>query len=647
MHQIKDLHYAIGDRKLLNGVSWAIQPTQRVALIGPNGAGKTTLFRIVIGEIEPHSGTVLKPKAFRIGYLPQEETELLGGSILQTVLEGQKEVAALEKKIEELHRALDTSPGEQKNLLDQLGTVEHRYEALGGYRLEVEAKAILSGLGFYERDFSDPLVNLSGGWRMRVYLARLLIQKPDMLLLDEPTNHLDLPALEWLEQYLLQFSGSVVLVSHDRFFIDRLARGIYELDRGQLVHFPGNYHAYEKQKKQREDLQLKKWEEQREERKRQERFIERFRYKNTKASQVQSRIKMLEKMEEIEILPPARRLNFSIAVETSSYKDVLMIEDMSFRYDQNWALEKTNLHISRGERVALVGINGAGKTTLTKLITGQLSPQIGSVTLGKRVQIGYYAQHQVAALNLESTVYEEVLGTAAKAHIPRIREVLGIFQLSGDDVFKKIKVLSGGEKARVSLAKIILSPVNFLLMDEPTNHLDMPSVEALESALLLYRGTLLMISHDRYFLDKLVDRVVELKDGRFENYSGNYSYYLEKREIPAELEEKPAEKIPPGFPRKKTKEQKRIEAEARQSVSRRRNQLRKEIESLEKAIDNLETEKKEIENKLALPETYKDNLLAVTLQKRYAAVKRDLEKSYQTWEESRGELEALLEQIPK
>ena len=647
MHQIKDLHYAIGDRKLLNGVSWAIQPTQRAALIGPNGAGKTTLFRIVFGEIDPHSGTVLKPKAFRIGYLPQEETELQGGSVLQTVLEGQKEIAALEKKIEELHRVLDTSPAEQEKLLDQLGTAEHRYEALGGYRLEAEAKAILSGLGFSERDFSDPLVNLSGGWRMRVYLARLLIQKPDMLLLDEPTNHLDLQALEWLEQYLLQFSGSVVLVSHDRFFIDRLARGIYELDRGQLVHYPGNYHAYEKQKKQREELQLKKWEEQREERKRQERFIERFRYKNTKASQVQSRIKMLEKMEEIEIPPPARRLNFSIAVETTSYKDVLMLEDLSFRYDQKWVMEDTNLHISRGERVALVGVNGAGKTTLTKLITGQLSPQNGSVTLGKRAQIGYYAQHQVAALNLESTVYEEVLGTAAKAHIPRIREVLGVFQLSGDDVFKKIKVLSGGEKARVSLAKILLSPVNFLLMDEPTNHLDMPSVEALESALSLYRGTLLMISHDRYFLDKLVDRVVELRDGRFEDYSGNYSYYLEKREILAGLEDQLAEKIHPGSPAKKTKEQKRVEAEARQSVSRRRNQLQEEIESLERAIDNLETEKKEIENKLALPETYKDNTLAVTLQKRYAVVKRDLEKSYQTWEKFRKELEVLLEQLPK
>jgi ATP-binding cassette subfamily F protein 3 len=647
MHQIKDLHYSIGDRKLLNGVSWSIQPGQRVALIGPNGAGKTTLFRIVCGEIEPHSGTILKPKAFRFGYLPQEETEIKGESVLQTVLEGQREIAELEKEIEELHKALASSPEDQEKLLDRLGTAEQRYEALGGYRQETEAKSILSGLGFAERDFFKPLASLSGGWRMRVYLARLLLQKPDMLLLDEPTNHLDLPALEWLELYLLQFSGSVVLVSHDRFFIDRLVRGIYELDLGRLVYYPGNYHIFEKQKSQREELLLKKWEEQREERKRQERFIERFRSKNTKASQVQSRIKMLEKMEKIEIPPPARRLDFNIAVETTSYKDVLTIEDLSFRYNQEWVLKDIGLHISRGERAALVGVNGAGKTTLTRLITGQLSPQEGSIALGKRTHIGYYAQHQVAALNLESTVYEEVFTTAADAHIPRIRGVLAIFQLSGDDVYKKIKVLSGGEKARVSLAKILLSPVNFLIMDEPTNHLDMPSVEALESALSRYKGTLMMISHDRYFLDKLVDRTLELKDGSLENYSGNYSYYLEKRGSPDGERGPGIEDIRAKSAGKKTKEQKRIEAEARQSVSRNRNRLQKEIDSFEQKIDRLEKEKKEIENKLASPETYKESSRAVNFQREYAAVKSELEKSYEAWEKARKELEILLEGLAK
>jgi len=646
MHQIKNLNYSIGERKLLDGVSWAVQPGQRVALIGPNGAGKTTLFRIITDEIEAHSGTMLKPKGFRIGYLPQEEIVVQGDILLQTVLEGQKEILNLEKKIKELHAALNSSSLEKEILLDQLGTAEHRFEALGGYRLETEAKTVLSGLGFSEEDFSSLLSNLSGGWRMRAYLARLLIQKPDMLLLDEPTNHLDLPALEWLEQYLLQFSGSVVVVSHDRFFIDRLVRGIYELDRGQLVFYSGNYHAYEKQKRQREELLRKKWEELREEKKRQERFIERFRYKNTKASQVQSRIKHLEKMESIEIPPPPRRLDFNIAVEIHSYKDVLKIEDMFFRYEKDWVLEGLDFHVSRGEKVALVGVNGAGKTTLTKLITGQIFPQKGRVDLGKRTQIGYYAQHRIADLDLESTVYDEVLKTAADKHILRIREVLGVFLMSGDDVTKKIKVLSGGEKARVSLAKILLSPVNFLIMDEPTNHLDMPSVEALESALDKYKGTLLMISHDRYFLDKLVHRVAEVKDRHLEEYTGNYSYYLEKRNIKSERKMQTENIAIPKIVSRKTKEQKRTEAESRQAVSKRRNRLQKEVDSLELKINTLEAKKIEMEQSLAKPETYKDSASSVALQKEYASIKKELKKLYENWESARLELEDLLDQLP-
>lgn len=645
MHQIKDLSYSIGERKLLDRVSWAVQPGQRVALIGPNGAGKTTLFRIVTGEIEAHSGTTLKPRGFRIGYLPQEEIVVRGETMLQTVLDGQKEISSLEKKIVELHSALGDSSKENDKLLDQLGTAEHRFEALGGYRVETEAKTVLSGLGFSEKDFSSPLSNFSGGWKMRAYLARLLIQKPDMLLLDEPTNHLDLPALEWLEQFLLQFSGGVVVISHDRFFIDRLVRGIYELDRGQLVYYSGNYHGYEKQKRQREELLRKKWEELREEKKRQERFIERFRSKNTKASQVQSRIKHLEKMETIEILPPPRQMDFNIAVEIHSYNDVLKIEDMFFRYKEEWVLEGLNFHVSRGEKVALVGVNGAGKTTLTKLITGQIFPQKGCVDLGKRTQIGYYAQHRISDLDLESTVYDEVLKTAADKHIPRIREVLGVFLMSGDDVTKKIKVLSGGEKARVSLAKILLSPVNFLIMDEPTNHLDMPSVEALESALDKYKGTLLMISHDRYFLDKLVHRVVEVKDRHLEEYTGNYSYYLEKRNIDSENRTQAKESPSRQISGRKTKDQKRAEAESRQAVSKKRNRLQKEVDSLERKINTLEAKKIEMEKSLVKPETYKDSSSSVALQKDYASVKKELEKSYKNWESFKLELEDLLNQL--
>jgi len=645
MLQIRDLYYSIGELQLLSGINWVIQPGKRAALIGPNGAGKTTLLRILTGEIKHLSGNIIKPKTFRIGYLPQEEIAIAHGSILQTVCEGQPEIIALEKKISELHNALNASDANQDNLLKQLGTLEQRYEALEGYRLETSAKIILSGLGFAATDFSHPLTEFSGGWRMRAYLARLLVQQPDLLLLDEPTNHLDLPSLEWLEQYLLSFSGSIIIVSHDRFFIDRLAHEIYELDRGKLEHYAGNYHFYEQQKEQKRIQLLKKLEEQKAERERQTRFINRFRYKATKAVQVQSRIKQLEKMEQIELPPPPRRLNFNLSVEKQSYKHVLNIENMSFRYDDDWVLQDVNLNLYRGEKICLVGVNGAGKTTLTKLITEQVLPQQGSIVVGNRTNIGYYAQHQVDALNLEATVYDEVESTVANSLIPRVRDALGIFQLSGDEIFKKIKVLSGGEKARVSLSKILLSPVNFLIMDEPTNHLDMASREALEYALSQYDGTLLLISHDRYFLDKLVSRVIEIKDGQLKEYLGNYSEYLERREVEQKVFAKPKDKPKTISTAKKTKEQKRQEAEARQAISKKRNRLKNEIESLELKIEKLETRKKEVEAQLTRPETYKNEALAVSLPGEFGSIKEDLQNCYERWEEAQLELEEIMSRI--
>jgi len=646
MLQIKELYYSIGNRDLLAGVNWSIHPGKRAALIGPNGAGKTTLLRILNGEIEHKSGSIIKPKEFRIGYLPQEEIALQEGTVLQTVLQGQKKVIRLEEKIYKMRLELETGDQHHENIWQKLGELEHQYEALDGYRLESNAKAILSGLGFAEAEFHRLLSELSGGWRMRCYLARLLLQQPNLLLLDEPTNHLDLLSLEWLEQYLFSFPGSIIIVSHDRYFIDRLADEIFELDRGRMEHYAGNYHFYEKEKLQRLELQYKKYEEQTAEIERQQRFINRFRSKATKAVQVQSRIKKLEKMERIK-LPPARvrKLDFKLQVANTSYKDVLKIENMSFRYDKDWVLRNVNLNIYRGEKIALVGVNGAGKTTLTRLISGQLVPQEGSIALGNRVLIGYYAQHQVDTLDLEATVYDEIAATVANSLLHRVRNVLGIFQLRGDDVFKKIKVLSGGEKARVSLAKILLSPVNFLIMDEPTNHLDMASKEALEDALVGYDGTLLLISHDRYFLDKIVSRVVEIKDHSVRVYEGNYSDYLKKRQqqqnVAAEIEKK----LIAMTPRKKSKEEKRREAEARQLVSKERNRLQSEIDALEERIEELENRKKEIEDDLVRPQTYQDGELAARLQKEYQNVKNELEELFKAWEKTQNDYEKLLEQL--
>ena len=643
MLQVKDLHFSIADRRLLTGVNLTIQPGKRAALIGPNGAGKTTLLRILIGEIEYDSGNITKPKEYRIGYLPQEE--VVGGSdpVLTSVLQARVELTELERKIKNLHHALEESGSDQAALLRQVDKLQQRYESLGGYQVEALAKKILSGLGFREADFSRPLSEFSGGWQMRSLLARLLIQEPDLLLLDEPTNHLDLPSLEWLENYLFSFKGSIVIVSHDRFFIDRLAQEIFHLNRGKLTHYSGNYHFYEKKREEQEALLRKKWEEQTRERQRQERFINRFRYKDSKATQVQSRIKQLEKMADIELPepePPA--LNFQLEVGEKSYREVLKMGDMWFRYEEEWVLRGVNLDIYRGDKLALVGPNGAGKTTLTRVMAGQFKPRKGTSLAGARVHAGYYAQHQVDALDLERTVYDEVAATVATTLVPRIRDVLGIFQLRGEDVNKKIKYLSGGEKARVSLAKILLSPVNFLIMDEPTNHLDQGSREALEKALSCYEGTLVLISHDRYFLDKIVNRVVEIQDGTVEEYHGNYTYYLEKRQHRAQTPPAKGEPVSAISDARLRKEQKRQEAEARQAVSKERSRLSRLIETLERQIDELEIRKVEIEAKMARPETYDDGELTVSLQKEYAQIKKDLGANYNQWETAHSELETLL-----
>ena len=485
MLQLQNINYSIGENHLIQNAQWIINPKKRVALIGPNGAGKTTLFRIIAGEITTYDGSIIKPKGYQIGYLPQEEIALKKGNVLSTVLEGHDEILKIEDEMDSIHQTLESnSQSSQEIILDRLGILESHYSVLGGYALESQAKKILMGLGFSETDFHRSLSELSGGWQMRAYLARLLLQEPDLLLLDEPTNHLDLESLEWIETYLKNFSGSMVIISHDRFFIDRLAQEIVDLEYSKLTHYAGGYKFYKQKKELEREQLIKKWEEQKEERIRVQRFIDRFRYKNTKASQVQSRIKMLEKMETIELPETSKTIHFKIQADTVSYKEALQIRNMAFRYNASWVLQDINLDMYRGEKVALVGVNGAGKTTLTRLISRELHPQRGEIKLGERVHVGYYAQHQIDSLNLKNTIYKEVEETAARSFHPKLRDILGIFQFTGDVVEKPVGVLSGGEKARVSLAKILLSPCNFLIMDEPTNHLDLISKEALEQALL-------------------------------------------------------------------------------------------------------------------------------------------------------------------
>ncbi|HGY55500.1 MAG TPA: ATP-binding cassette domain-containing protein [Caldithrix abyssi] len=647
MLQIRDLNYSIGERNLLKEIRWIINPGERVGLIGPNGAGKTTLLRIIAGELQADRQAILKPAGYRIGYLPQEELPAEQASVLVTVLRGNRELVELEEEMERIHTLLQNGSNDEA-LLQRLGTLESRYSALGGYAMEAGAKQILAGLGFGNDDYHKPLSALSGGWRMRVHLARLLLQQPDLLLLDEPTNHLDLDSLEWVEQYLKRFRGSMILVSHDRFFLDRLSTKIAELSNGKLSLYSGNYRTYEKEKKAAQERLLKQWEEQKAERERIQRFVDRFRYKATKAAQVQSRIKKLEKMQMIE--PPetsGAAIHFVLKPDVQSYKEVLSLHRIHFRYQSDWVLKDISFHLYRGQKVALVGKNGAGKTTLTKLIFGQITAQQGQIDIGERVHMGYYAQHQIEALNLDNTIIDEVASAAAPGHLPRLRDILGVFRFSGDDVHKKVGVLSGGEKARVSLAKMLLSPANFLIMDEPTNHLDLFSKEALEKALAEYEGTLLLISHDRYFLDKMVDRVFELKNGQLHEYAGNYSDYLSRKESvePAFSSQKPKEHKAVNGRLKKSKEQKQREAQARQSVSKERRRLQKEIEQAESLLDEKTARKTELERQLADPITYQDHDKSVAIQKEYDLLLKEIETLENQWENAQLELETILEKI--
>jgi ATP-binding cassette subfamily F protein 3 len=651
MLQLNNISYAFADFKILKNINWVINPGKRIALIGKNGAGKTTLLRIINSNITDYSGKIIKPKEYSAGYLPQEEIVVSRGSLLVSVLEGQKKLAEIESEMLQINRLLEDKNlnlSKQSELINKLGQLESEFSLLGGYGIEAEAKKILAGLGFKNEDFKRNLEEFSGGWQMRVYLARILLQKPDLLLLDEPSNHLDLSSLEWLEDYLLGYEGSTIFVSHDRYFIKKLSQEIAEIENGILTHYAGDLKFFQNKKSLNKKQLLHKAEQIKEEREKLERFINRFRYKATKAVQVQSRIKRLEKLEIIEIPIEHKKIQFKIDLPVKSYKEVCICTDVSFRYGKQWVLDNVNFNIYRGEKIALVGDNGEGKTTLTKLIFGQLNPQKGILKIGQKVKTGYYAQHQIDNLSMDNSAIKEVSLTVADSLRTKIRDILGVFQVSGDDVDKKIGVLSGGEKARVSLSKILLSPVNFLIMDEPTNHLDTNSREALEDALQNYEGTALLISHDRFFLDKLVSRVFELKAGKLRQYEGNYSDYLHYKksyDIQGYLINNQNEKIKKDIIVKNSKERKKREAELRQSISAKRKSLEQQISKIESEIEQLESEKEEIENLLLKPEVFKDENKSKRLNKRYQQLQSKLPELYNNWEKIHIELETLLSSI--
>ncbi|HKW92405.1 MAG TPA: ABC-F family ATP-binding cassette domain-containing protein, partial [Methylomirabilota bacterium] len=523
---------AYGGQELLHDCTWLIGRGERIGLVGPNGAGKTTLCRILAEVEEPDAGRVHRDTGVTVGYLPQEVTGGADRTVLAEALAGFDEVWRLEAELESLATRM-AGPGAAADLIDRYGEIQHRFEALGGYRLEADAKVILSGLGFAPDAVHRPLAEFSGGWRMRAALARLLLLRPDLLLLDEPTNHLDLESLGWLENFLAAYEGSVVIVSHDRYFLNRMVTAIADLGGGGVTVYHGDYDHFLVEREARQALREAQARNQAKRVAEIERFIERFRYKATKARQVQSRVKMLERMERIETEAGARRIRFSFPQPPRTGRLVGRLAGVHKAYGDNVVYSGVDFQVERGERVALVGVNGAGKSTLLKMLAGVLPFDDGERMLGANVEVQYYAQHQLDALDPARTVLEEMELIAPEAPMTRLRGILGRFLFSGDAVEKKVAVLSGGEKARVALAKMLAGPAALLCMDEPTNHLDLASKEVLEDALSGFTGTIVFISHDRYFINRIATQVVEVDRGRLSTYLGSYDDYLAHKSSPA------------------------------------------------------------------------------------------------------------------
>jgi ATP-binding cassette subfamily F protein 3 len=521
-----------GGQELLRGMSWRIGRGERIGLVGPNGAGKTTLCRILAGVEEPDAGRVHQDSGVTVGYLPQEVTGGEDRTVLAEALSGFDEVWRLEARLESLAVRM-AGPDAEPSLTDTYGEVQHRFEALGGYRLEAEAKIILDGLGFGADAIHRPLAEFSGGWRMRAALARLLLLRPDLLLLDEPTNHLDLESLAWLENFLAAYEGTVVIVSHDRYFLNRMVTAIADLGGGGVTIYHGDYDHFLVEREARQALLEAQARNQAKRVAEIERFIERFRYKASKARQVQSRVKMLDRMDRIETEAAARRIRFSFPQPPRTGRLVGRLIGVHKAYGDNVVYAGMDFQVERGDRVALVGVNGAGKSTLLKMLAGVLEFDAGERLLGSHVEVQYYAQHQLDALDPSRTVLEELEHAAPEAQISRLRTILGSFLFSGDAVGKKVAVLSGGEKARLALAKMLARPAALLCMDEPTNHLDLASKEVLEDALGGFTGTIVFISHDRYFINRIATQVVEVARGQLTTHLGTYDDYLASKSTPA------------------------------------------------------------------------------------------------------------------
>src|SRR6185295_1493188 len=526
---LQNVTFEFGARALIEDATWHIQSNERIGLIGYNGTGKSTILKLLAGEYRPSKGTIERSRETSIGYLHQDLLSFdTNDSILKVALGAFEKVLQLEKEIEELGKQLEKDQDEK--LLHEYADKLHKLETLGGYSIHHKTEEVLQGLGFANSDLHRSYSEFSGGWRMRVLLAKMILQQPDLLLLDEPTNHLDLPSIEWLEKYLQHYQGSVVIVSHDKYFLNRMVTKIVEVYQKEIHIYNGNFDFYEKEKAERISLQQRAYENQQEYIRQQERFIERFRAKATKAAQAQSALKRLEKLErieDVEVERPNIKINFR--VDKTPGRVLVELKDISKSFGDNIIVEHTSVEIDRGDKIALIGANGKGKSTLLRIIGGTETFR-GERKWGHNIDEAFYAQHQLEALNVNNTVLDEMKECGSQKTELELRTLLGCFLFSGDDVDKKIRVLSGGEKARVALAKTMISKANFLLLDEPTNHLDMHSSDLLVEALNRYEGSFILVSHDRFFISKTANKIWEIVDHKIKEFKGGYDEYVEWKE---------------------------------------------------------------------------------------------------------------------
>jgi ATP-binding cassette subfamily F protein 3 len=619
----KDLSFVVGDR-------------DRIGLVGKNGAGKSTLLKIIHKELEPESGVMVITTGFRTGYLPQEMANNFLRTVWDEAISAFVEQKELEKKIahitEQLALRVDYESDVYHQLAQQLADFTERFHILGGSTMDADAERVLLGLGFSSSDFKRPLHEFSSGWQMRVALAKILLQKPEIILLDEPTNHLDIESIQWLEEYLANYEGAVMLVSHDRAFLDRVTNRTIEITLGTIQDYKCSYSEYVEQRLERIETQQAAFENQQKEIAQIERFIERFRYKASKAKQVQSRVKLLEKMDKVAVDEMDDSvISFKFPPAPHSGKVTVEAKQLSLGYGALNVLKDIDMHLERGERVAFVGRNGEGKSTFVKSIVGELAPQHGAMQLGHQVVIGYYAQNQALLLEPNKTVFETIDEVAIGDIRPKIRTILGRFLFTTEDTEKKVSVLSGGEKSRLALAKLLLSPFNLLILDEPTNHLDMASKDVLKNALLHYTGSLIIVSHDRDFLAGLCEKIFEFKDKKIKTYIGDVYDFLEKKKLDSlnELQRKKNA----GAAESKTDSANKENYLLKKEQEAQQRKIQNQIKKLEKETEKEQNELHQIETKLSQPEQYVKEIENGSLYAEYEKLKSAIEEKEKTWME--------------